>query len=230
MLTEEQIERLHRFCVEHYVRHYDVQVELVDHLATAIEEKMSDNHLLSFEQALQQVYRGFGVRGFAGIVQAREEALQRANHRFCLQFIRSFFRWPRLILTLLIASVLALPFTILPSEWTAYFMLGLASVFLLTEFVTLFSFRRYQRPRKDRRLLLLDTGILYPVPVLSAQLFNIYFLFLDISNYEVSRQQYLLFSLCAGFFFMGAVARFQLQKQIMEKARKFYPGAFDPAQ
>lgn len=60
MLTEEQIERLHRFCVEHYVRHYDVQVELVDHLGTAIEEKMSDNHLLSFEQALQQVYRGFG--------------------------------------------------------------------------------------------------------------------------------------------------------------------------
>ncbi len=32
-LTDEQVNQLFVFCRKHYVHHYDVQVELVDHLA-----------------------------------------------------------------------------------------------------------------------------------------------------------------------------------------------------
>ena len=41
MLTDEQIAALFAFCEKHLVRHYDLQVELVDHLANAIETKMA---------------------------------------------------------------------------------------------------------------------------------------------------------------------------------------------
>ena len=37
-LTEEQIHELYKFTKKHYVEHYDVQTELVDHLANDIEQ------------------------------------------------------------------------------------------------------------------------------------------------------------------------------------------------
>ena len=42
MITEAQYESLFAFCRKHYVQYYDVQVELVDHLAAAIEEKIAN--------------------------------------------------------------------------------------------------------------------------------------------------------------------------------------------
>ena len=38
-LSAEQIERLYQFTRQHYVEYYDLQTELVDHLANAIEEQ-----------------------------------------------------------------------------------------------------------------------------------------------------------------------------------------------
>ena len=37
-LTENQIEALYKFTRQHFVYHYDVQTELVDHLANDIEQ------------------------------------------------------------------------------------------------------------------------------------------------------------------------------------------------
>ena len=52
-LSAEQIERLYQFTRQHYVEYYDLQTELVDHLANAIEEQWQQNPKLSFEEALQ---------------------------------------------------------------------------------------------------------------------------------------------------------------------------------
>lgn len=76
MLTQEQIDTLFTFCNKKYVRYYDVQVELIDHLATAIEEKMKTSPGLSFEDALQATYKSFGIFGFAKVVQEKTEALK----------------------------------------------------------------------------------------------------------------------------------------------------------
>ena len=37
-LTKEQIQQLYKFTRQHYVEYYDVQTELVDHLANDIEQ------------------------------------------------------------------------------------------------------------------------------------------------------------------------------------------------
>ncbi|WP_320240732.1 hypothetical protein [Tenacibaculum sp. 1B UA] len=37
-LTDQHIEQLYKFTRQHYVEHYDVQTELVDHLANDIEQ------------------------------------------------------------------------------------------------------------------------------------------------------------------------------------------------
>ena len=50
-LTNQHIEQLYKFTRQHYVEHYDVQTELVDHLANDIEQIWVDKPQLSFEQA-----------------------------------------------------------------------------------------------------------------------------------------------------------------------------------
>lgn len=58
MLTNEQIQSLFTFCEKHFVKYYDVQVELVDHLANAVELEMQTNPKYSFERALEKVQVG----------------------------------------------------------------------------------------------------------------------------------------------------------------------------
>ena len=43
-----QIEKLYKFTRDHYVEHYDLQTELVDHLANGIETRWKENPKLSF--------------------------------------------------------------------------------------------------------------------------------------------------------------------------------------
>ena len=81
MITEVQYESLFAFCRKHYVQYYDVQVELVDHLAEAIEEKLKLNPKLNFEQALDSVYAGFGIKGFADIVATRMEMISKKSRK-----------------------------------------------------------------------------------------------------------------------------------------------------
>ena len=63
-LSTEQIEQLFNFTKKHYVEHYDVQVELVDHLANAIEDQWKENPNILFEDALQTEFNKFGIFGF----------------------------------------------------------------------------------------------------------------------------------------------------------------------
>ncbi|WP_321539727.1 hypothetical protein [Flavobacterium piscinae] len=71
-VNQEQIDRLYRFTREHFVEHYDLQTELVDHLSNAIEEQWKENPKLSFEDALQKEFKKFGVFGFMDVVEQRQ--------------------------------------------------------------------------------------------------------------------------------------------------------------
>ena len=75
-LSKEQIEHLFTFTQKKFVNWYDLQVELVDHLANKIEAEMEADKALSFERALGNVYAGFGIFGFAQIVKEREKVLR----------------------------------------------------------------------------------------------------------------------------------------------------------
>ena len=81
-LSAEQIEKLYQFTRQHYVEYYDLQTELVDHLANAIEEQWQQNPKLSFEEALQIEFKKFGVFGFMDVVEQRQSALNKKYNKF----------------------------------------------------------------------------------------------------------------------------------------------------
>ena len=74
MLTKEQIDYLFDFCKVNGVKPYDVQVELVDHLANAIEEGMAKHPDWCFQQALDVVFVSFGHQKFAPLLQEKRKA------------------------------------------------------------------------------------------------------------------------------------------------------------
>ena len=57
-LTNEEIEGLFIFCRKRKVKYYDVQLELVDHLATSIEEIWRTQPEIPFQDALTKIYLG----------------------------------------------------------------------------------------------------------------------------------------------------------------------------
>ncbi|MEO7444371.1 MAG: hypothetical protein ABIT96_02400 [Ferruginibacter sp.] len=99
-LTPGQVEFLFDFVRRKYVRYYDVQSELVDHLATAIEERLEKDTNADFHVALALVYSEFGLFGFSRIVQERETQTQKSSRKMLWQQALKFFSWPVIISTL----------------------------------------------------------------------------------------------------------------------------------
>jgi hypothetical protein len=99
-LTEEQINRLYQFTRQHYVEWYDLQTELVDHLANAIEQQWQENPKILFEDALQMEFKKFGVFGFMDVVEKRQLALQKRYSKLVWKHFKKFFTIPKIVITL----------------------------------------------------------------------------------------------------------------------------------
>ena len=104
MLSAEQIDQLFEFCKKHFVPYYDVQVELVDHLANAIEEQMSGNPNLSFQKALENVHASFGVSGFAPLVAEKRKMVEKQGRNLFWLLFKQHFGWPKILLFLVLVS------------------------------------------------------------------------------------------------------------------------------
>lgn len=66
-LSTEQIEQIKSWISKRGFTHTDVQYEILDHVASAIEDKMEEDPDLTLETAFTQVHKSFGVFGFSSI-------------------------------------------------------------------------------------------------------------------------------------------------------------------
>ena len=128
-LTPGQIEELHEFCYFRTVRHYDVQAEIVDHLASAIEKIWETNPTLPFDEAMYQVGEQFGGDwGFATVRQEKEKALRKNYRRLLLQFVAEYYKFPKIMITFSLAS--AIYTALFFSENDQWIIISLVSLFL----------------------------------------------------------------------------------------------------
>lgn len=96
-LTSEEIEKLYDFCYEHDVDEFEIQSELVDHLASDIEHQWLNEPDRSFDKSLQKAFASFGEKGFSEVVKKRKQAFRRQYQRLFAAFFLSFFKLPRII-------------------------------------------------------------------------------------------------------------------------------------
>ncbi|MFY8187795.1 MAG: hypothetical protein ACOVLC_07530 [Flavobacterium sp.] len=99
-INETQTERLYRFTREHFVEYYDLQTELVDHLAQGIEAQWKENPELDFEDALQKEFKKFGIFGFSDVISERQAAMSKRYNTFIWHHFKEYFGIPKIILTI----------------------------------------------------------------------------------------------------------------------------------
>jgi hypothetical protein len=129
-LSQQQIERLYRFTREHFVEWYDLQTELVDHLANAIETQWQDNPGIPFEEALQKEFKKFGVFGFMDVVEKRQAAMTKKYNKIVLGHVKEFFGVPKIVLTTAAILLTYLMLKVLPFSDVFYLILVTAAIAL----------------------------------------------------------------------------------------------------
>lgn len=104
-VSQEEVLALHQFCIRHFVSHYDVRLELVDHLASSIENIWALDPEVSFQAALEKVYASYGKTGFRKLMREKELAIENTFNKGVFKILRSFFSWPQILSLLMLIAV-----------------------------------------------------------------------------------------------------------------------------
>lgn len=103
-LTADQIQELHKLVERDAVGYYDVQVEVVDHYATAIEAIWAKDPNVSFYEAQMIVYKYFW--DFQGLVKDKKAVLsQQAKEETWIEF-KAMFGWPNVLEFIVLSALL----------------------------------------------------------------------------------------------------------------------------
>jgi hypothetical protein len=229
-LTPQQIDELFAFCRRHYVHYYDVQLELVDHLANAIEEKMLADKKLSFENALNVVYNGFGYKGFAGVVEAKQNAVYKQWKQMRWQYFKSYFTWPKAALTLLQFAIVLFIHSIFSIDLQKWLLNLSPFAFVIYEFVIGRKF--YKRNKKAKgKLLSIQYGNIFPFSSLLYFYIIIYFYHMPLEHWANNSNSFTaLIFIQIGFILVMLIllslAHQSTIRKILHQAETQYPQAF----
>lgn len=103
ILNREQLLEIKTFIEKKGFTYIDVQMEILDHVASSVEEKMTNKPDLDFENALNQTYKDFGVLGFSVIADGIVNAIRKRYNRFFWKNFCSFFGYKYILLLCLSA-------------------------------------------------------------------------------------------------------------------------------
>lgn len=102
-LTLQQIGEIKNFIQSRGITYLDVQMEVLDHVASAVEERMTADAQLEFKDALKQTHTSFGVFGFSTIEDAIVNGMGRRFRKVFWQNFSFFFHLKFIPLLLLSA-------------------------------------------------------------------------------------------------------------------------------
>lgn len=157
-LTKAQIEKLYLFTRQHYVEYYDVQTELVDHMANDIEAIWQENPKLTFVQARDQSFKKFGVFGFMDVLQAKEKQMNKRYAKLIFSFIKEWFQLPKIFLTAIIFFAF---FKLIQFELGKYILFA-SLLFLVTiDLIKMYSVNKdFKRRKKANEKIFLFESII----------------------------------------------------------------------
>lgn len=213
MITPQQTEQLFHFTKKKMVHYYDLQVELVDHLANMIEEIMENDPEISFDSALKKAYASFGLFGFAHIVQQKENSLQAKYKKLWWKEMKNQFKWPEIIFSALLVLV----------TWTALELIDMVTIgifffigWLTCQFIEGGLMR--QNRKNGKKLLMLQFA---PEAI---SLFNLFYQFFGWTFVATMNPYIITIIFVAGI--LVQIATFRLLLRVRNEARQQFPEAF----
>lgn len=227
IITEDRIQELYAFTRQHFVVHYDIQTELVDHLANGIEAQWEEHPQRTFEDALHIEFKKFGVFGFQDVVEQRTKALMKYYWKEVWRLFKQYFRLPKIIMT--VALVLMLQMLLRFSAFSNIIVFGLVCLMFLLPAVQMCRFRLQVKKRSKisgKQYLLEDIitglgtgGIMFQIPLQFLINFN------NHSELNVDNP-WVLWIVSSFLVFYGLVTylvAFYIPKNLEENMKKMYP-------
>lgn len=100
VLTNNQIQALRTFIRKKGVVFIDLQDELIDHMSSGIEEQMSEDASVKFEDALAKEYKKFGIFGFDDILSEKAKAIELKGVKMFFLDVLNYLKLPKLVLSI----------------------------------------------------------------------------------------------------------------------------------
>jgi hypothetical protein len=157
-LTTNQIDHLFKFTRTHFVYFYDVQSELVDHLANDIETAWSENPQLSFDNARDKSFKKFGIFGFMDVIEAKQKQMNKRYWKIILRFAKEWFSIPKIVIT---GSIFFAFFMLLQIQYSEYIFLATLLILIILEMRIVYKVRKQHKEKvvKKDKIFLLESMI-----------------------------------------------------------------------
>lgn len=239
-LTNDEIEKITNFCENWGVICYDVKTELVDHIASMIEQQMNNQPSISFDQAFINARQSFGIGGFDQLIKEREKQISKQGRKAQLRFLGSFFRWPKITLTFLYLTIALTLSYFYPALAKSISLIMLApSMLLAFMYPSVFygktdNFIRSTIPLVSEKYVQIHPLLIFNRknnPAFLAQigmiLFNVsYLLFSNIESLHQDKIMALFYFGLTGLNLISYLAFKEQRANLLQKAIKNYPEAF----
>jgi hypothetical protein len=232
MLTKEQIDFLFKFCHQHYVHFYEVQAELVDHLATLIEQELEKDPSLSFESALDRAYNQLGgYKGMQKVQEEKKKQVRRAHARLRWRIFLAYFRWPKALFTATLALACFTAFSTLPPT---VLQVGVPLVALGLLVVEMQKVWQYQHRSyfKNRNLLLLhysDSWLFYVLTFSFGNQLLVRSVYCFVEPFGSMQFNPYGYTVLITLYYLGINSYREYLQRIHNKARELYPQLFEAA-
>jgi hypothetical protein len=219
-INQQQISRIETFVKSKYVEYHDIQVELVDHLASAIEAELEQFPNKDFEKVLISKYKTFGLFGFSDFVDQKATTVYfETRKKYWRQFFE-FFKLPKLVYSVLIFTLTYLILSNLQSSQFKYFVLPYFFIIALAATVLLYKMKR------EEKLKLIQKKYQPLWISMSGSVLNLHNLILSESFKNLLFTNPHFISFICTLSVIGTWAECSTHKQIHEKLRYQYPEAF----
>ncbi|RNL54108.1 hypothetical protein [Pedobacter jejuensis] len=92
-LSNQQLAQIREFISKKGFTYIDVQMEILDHVASQVEEYMTNNPELKFDDALNETHKSFGLLGFSSLEDSITKMLHRRYKKILLSNVVVFFNF-----------------------------------------------------------------------------------------------------------------------------------------
>lgn len=226
MLTFGQIQELENLCYAEGIYFYDIRIEMTDHLAQGIEQKMAQQPTLTFEEAKRETAQSLGVYGFHKIVEEKEALIANALRTRQRTLFWEYFTLPKLIGSFLLFLIFASPYLLFKTAVDLNIKINMigSAVFIIA--AGLYSLFTFIRPRE--KLISLPPLSRFNWLILWVLLINTTNLLKEHKNetWFNSTGFVMVFSFMMTISILFGLAWLSTYRKVYKEARKNYPLAF----
>jgi hypothetical protein len=233
MMTTEQLNQISQYIRESGIKYYDLELEMVDHIAEWITMDMEVNKL-TFKTSFERLPDFFSKADLKNIQRSRKKYLSKKYYAIFLNEWQKFFTWPKLTMQIVLIILSTLFFSFIKQKGLiGYYLVQIQFLLILIPVFT-YRFREMYKLRHEmdmiQKLLISET-----ISSLGSYLRLPFFLiFILVSTYEILTgklpiiiYQILVYSYAIQITYMWAVIKTEADSLL--KSKDDYPEVFKAA-